>query len=50
MVLGKLKVVKNRRGESDVSAHVIRLANGRTRTLPEPVYNDILQIPDKEYS
>ena len=45
--LGKLKVVKNRRGESDVSAHVIRLANGRTRTLPEPVYNDILQIPDK---
>lgn len=39
--LGRIKVCKNRRGESDISWGSIRLGNGRIRVLPEDLYSSL---------
>lgn len=42
-----MKIVKNRRGETDVVAYSIRLNNGRTKILPKAVYQDLKQVSEK---
>lgn len=45
--LGISKIVKSRRGEEQVVDYNIRLNNGRFKSLPKAVYQDIKEIQDK---
>lgn len=42
-----MKIVKNRRGETDVIGYSIRLNNGRTKVVPKTVYLDLKQVSEK---
>ena len=46
--LGISKIVKSRRGEEQVIDYNIRLNNGRFKSLPKSVYEDIKQVPEKK--
>lgn len=46
--LGISKIVKSRRGEEQVIDYNIRLNNGRFKSLPKAVYEDIKQVPEKK--
>lgn len=45
--LGVSTITKNRRGETNVTDYNIRLQNGRFRSLPKKVYDDIKIIREK---
>lgn len=45
--LGISKIVKNRRGEEQVVDYNIRLPNGRFKSLPKPVYDEIKKVTEK---
>lgn len=47
--LGVSTITKNRRGETNVVDYNIRLQNGRFRSLPKKVYEDIRIIQEKRY-
>lgn len=47
--LGISTITKNRRGETNMIDYNIRLQNGRFRSLPKKVYDDIRMIQDKRY-
>ena len=45
--LGISTITKNRRGETNIIDYNIRLQNGRFRSLPKKVYDDIRMIQEK---
>lgn len=45
--LGQTRIVKNRRGEVNVIDYNIRLNNGRFKSLPKSVYDNLKQITEK---
>ena len=45
--IAPMKIVKNRRGETDILAYSIRLNNGRTVVVPKQVYSDLKSVTEK---
>lgn len=46
--LGQFKIVKNRRGEEGIVDYSIRLGNGRFKSLPKGVYDQLKQEKEKK--
>lgn len=46
--LGTSKIVKSRRGEEQVVDYNIRLANGRFKSLPKAVFQDLCQVSERK--
>ena len=47
--LGTFKIVKSRRGEENVVDYNIRLSNGRFKSIPKQVFEDIKMLDKKMY-